>query len=441
MGAARGGVLRVWREALAACMTCPLCRGLLREATAITECLHTFCKECIMEKINDEEVDCCPVCNIDLGIAPEEKLRPDHNVQDIRNKVFPLKMRKVGAPKAPTVTLPVKRKQRSLSSLVVDAPRVAIPTGLTGRRTKTARRTAVSHVNFPGNNGTIKLANKSEGRDHKTEKISAAQSTKMTKIGNKKQNNTDVEATIKLSSEERKDDNIIDKEDLKKPLNSLVDAASRAKFLRSSPKGHAAKEDKIKNSEGEDPKRKDDTEDKVVVTGRKVMPYSNKLKLQEENNGNSSQSASSKDKTTSDYELRKGQQADSQQRLIGSTKTGALHDGITSPIWFSLVPSPDQKEDPKLPQLPTNYLRIKNGNLQASLIQRYIMNKLDLASEAEVEITCNGEAISPSTTLQGLLELWLKSSPAEQVQASLGAQAKEFVMVVGYRRPQRPPSS
>uniref|UniRef100_A0A0E0KIV9 RING-type domain-containing protein n=1 Tax=Oryza punctata TaxID=4537 RepID=A0A0E0KIV9_ORYPU len=430
MGAARGGVRRVRREALVACMTCPLCKGLLREATSITECLHTFCKECIMDKIDDEEVDRCPVCNIDLGCDPEEKLRPDHNVQDIRNKVFPLKVKKVGAPKAPTVTLPVKRKQRSLSSLVVDAPmvvgtpKVAVQTGLTGRRTKTARRTAVSHVNSPGNNGTIKLANKSEGRDHKTEKISAAQSAKMTKTGNKKKNNTDVEAIVQSSSEDRKDDNTIDKEDLKKPLNSLVDTANRTKFFRSGSKGHSAKEDKIKNSEVQGPKRKDDTEDKVVVTGRKVMPCSNKLKLKEENSCNPSQSASSKDKTTSDYELRKGQHVDLQESPIGSTRTGALHDGITRPVWFLLVPSPDQ-----------------DGSLQASMIQRYIMNKLDLASEDEVEITCHGEAVSPSTTLQGLLELWLKSSPAEQVQASLGAQAKEFVMELGYRRPQRPPSS
>ena len=40
MGAARG-LARVLRDALAARMTCPLCRGLLREATAITQCLHT----------------------------------------------------------------------------------------------------------------------------------------------------------------------------------------------------------------------------------------------------------------------------------------------------------------------------------------------------------------------------------------------------------------
>lgn len=35
----------------------------------------TVCRECIMKKINDDEVDCCPVCSIDLGCDPEEKLR------------------------------------------------------------------------------------------------------------------------------------------------------------------------------------------------------------------------------------------------------------------------------------------------------------------------------------------------------------------------------
>lgn len=40
MGVVRG-FARVRREALSACLTCPLCRGLLREATAITQCLHT----------------------------------------------------------------------------------------------------------------------------------------------------------------------------------------------------------------------------------------------------------------------------------------------------------------------------------------------------------------------------------------------------------------
>lgn len=69
--------------------------------------------------------------------------RPDHNLQDVRAKIFPLKRRKVKAPEAvPSVTLPVKRKERSLSSLVVSAPRVSAQTTMTRRRTNAAVRKA-----------------------------------------------------------------------------------------------------------------------------------------------------------------------------------------------------------------------------------------------------------------------------------------------------------
>lgn len=34
-------VVKVKREAIATCMTCPLCNKLLRDATTISECLHT----------------------------------------------------------------------------------------------------------------------------------------------------------------------------------------------------------------------------------------------------------------------------------------------------------------------------------------------------------------------------------------------------------------
>jgi hypothetical protein len=36
-----GDVVRLKRSALAACLTCPLCDRLLRDAATITECLHT----------------------------------------------------------------------------------------------------------------------------------------------------------------------------------------------------------------------------------------------------------------------------------------------------------------------------------------------------------------------------------------------------------------
>ena len=71
--------------------------------------------------------------------------RPDHNLQDLRAKVFPIKGRKVKAPEVVVaVTLPVRRKERSLSSLVVSTPRVSAHATMTGRRTKSVVRKATS---------------------------------------------------------------------------------------------------------------------------------------------------------------------------------------------------------------------------------------------------------------------------------------------------------
>ncbi|KAI4984784.1 hypothetical protein ZWY2020_017414 [Hordeum vulgare] len=69
------GVSRVSRAALTACLTCPLCKGYFREASALADCGHTFCRDCIIKKIDEQGIESCPVCNAALGIAPEEKLR------------------------------------------------------------------------------------------------------------------------------------------------------------------------------------------------------------------------------------------------------------------------------------------------------------------------------------------------------------------------------
>lgn len=64
-------------------------------------------------------------------------------MQDLRAKVFPIKGRKVKAPEVvAAVTLPVRRKERSLSSLVVSTPRVSAHATMTGRRTKAVARKA-----------------------------------------------------------------------------------------------------------------------------------------------------------------------------------------------------------------------------------------------------------------------------------------------------------
>lgn len=71
--------------------------------------------------------------------------RADNNLQDIRAKIFPYRRRKVQAPEVMhSVSLPAKRKERSLSSLVVSTPKVPLQTGLTGKRTKGSARKAAA---------------------------------------------------------------------------------------------------------------------------------------------------------------------------------------------------------------------------------------------------------------------------------------------------------
>lgn len=70
-------------------------------------------------------------------------IRPDHSLQDVRTKIFPFKRRKVNAPEAvPSHTLPARRKERSLSSLVVSTPRVSAQATMTGRRSRAVVRKA-----------------------------------------------------------------------------------------------------------------------------------------------------------------------------------------------------------------------------------------------------------------------------------------------------------
>ncbi|KAL6516142.1 hypothetical protein OROGR_019447 [Orobanche gracilis] len=111
-------VVRVKREAVAPCMTGPLCHKLFRESTTIIECLHTvFCRKCLYKKLSDEEMECCPLCNIELGCVPLEKLRPDHNLQDVRAKVFPYKRIKVKGPEV--VSRYMAGKEKGKISLII----------------------------------------------------------------------------------------------------------------------------------------------------------------------------------------------------------------------------------------------------------------------------------------------------------------------------------
>ncbi|KAL6647599.1 hypothetical protein ACP70R_015036 [Stipagrostis hirtigluma subsp. patula] len=89
-----GALVRVRCSSVAPRVTCGLCGGILRDATTVSECLHSFCRKCIYQKLSDEDIKCCPICSTNLGCAPLEKLRADRVLQRIKSMMFPAKKRK-----------------------------------------------------------------------------------------------------------------------------------------------------------------------------------------------------------------------------------------------------------------------------------------------------------------------------------------------------------
>ncbi|KAF9686890.1 hypothetical protein SADUNF_Sadunf02G0036900 [Salix dunnii] len=471
-------VVKVRREAIAACMTCLLCNKLLRDATTISECLHTFCRKCIYRRISDEGLDSCPICNINLGCVPLEKLRPDHNLQDVRSKIFPYKRRKVEAPEvAEAVALPVtRRKERSLSSLVVSTPKVSTNITTTGRRTKPLPRKAAS---LRGANFSIEKPNNKEhvSVDDSPESTSSPETLK--KINhNTRQNSPCSEPGQPAPNEVENGAEPRDvKSDLWQPLNFLVEVANRTKPFKSSLQANDAKTES-RSVHGNEPQAH-----KTKFKGDR-----DKSKVKEENNTDNVSEGPVEPKR-----LRRVRRKRAAFNNISSpavlNNAVAKQERRSGPVWFSLLASEEQEGDAPLPQIPSSYLRInhpssvtqlvpsrglevavwkvqvgqpvdlsisesvsrdvselviksisfppdgRDGNVPVSFIQKYLMKKLDLISEAEIEIRCMGRPVIPTLLLYNLVDQWLQTVPkTEQVPVSAGFSAKDFVMVLAYAR-------
>ncbi|WCJ43879.1 Polycomb group RING finger protein 1 [Euphorbia peplus] len=438
MMAGGGGVVKVKRDILEACMTCPLCNKLLRDATTISLCLHTFCRKCIYEKLSDEEVDCCPVCDIDLGCLPVEKLRADHNLQDIRAKIFPFKRRKIQAPEViPSISLPAKRKERSLSSLVVSTPKMPIPTTFTGRRSKAGTRKAAALRKF-----SLEETNKQEDSVEDHPMSSSSPGSPNRSIQNKRQGSSvDDPSTVNPIKEESEDDvEIIEgKADLWTPLNCLVEAANRSKSSKLNSQGISLFKSELLStpdtefqlsgtqSRTESPNGR---ATEVYIPKSKHKEHGEDMKAWDEKNGtNLIHTSVKRRRLTSRKRAAMAEELSiSAQALVNAS--GANNNQRECPIWFSLVACEDEKGDASLPQISACYLRIKDGKMPVSFIQKYLVKKLDLNSEAEVEIICQGRPVLPTQQLRNLVDLWFRTaSTSKKVPASVGSSAKDFVML------------
>ncbi|KAL6989478.1 RING-type E3 ubiquitin transferase [Sarracenia purpurea var. burkii] len=213
--------------------------------------------------------------------------------------------------------------------------------------------------------------------------------------------------------------------DLWKPLNCLVEAANRTKSSKFSPQySSTVKLEPVNASDYE-----------IDVPRTKITEHQQKLKVQDDKNKKSSFLGLVKRRR-----LRTVDRKNAAGGLRASTKTmldahGAKQNRKRCPIWFSLVASEDQEGGIPLPQISACYLRIKDGSLPVSFIQKYLVKKLDLTSEAEVEILCRGQPVLPTLQLRSLVDLWLQTaSTSKRVPATVGSSAKDFVMVLSYSR-------
>ncbi|WOL12876.1 hypothetical protein Cni_G21644 [Canna indica] len=103
-----------------------------------------------------------------------------------------------------------------------------------------------------------------------------------------------------------------------------------------------------------------------------------------------------------------------------------------SGVWITLQAMRNQGREPFLPQIPKSFLRIKDGRMTVRLLMKYLVNKLGLEDESEVEMTCRGQLLLPSLTLQHVRDhVWCSRETTALLQDS---RSTEHIMMLHYSR-------
>lgn len=82
------GILEFHHEAVRGHITCSVCKGYLRCACTISECLHSFCKSCLFLVYNRGATK-CPECDVVLGPDPYSVTMYDRTLQELVDKILP----------------------------------------------------------------------------------------------------------------------------------------------------------------------------------------------------------------------------------------------------------------------------------------------------------------------------------------------------------------
>lgn len=105
-------------------------------------------------------------------------------------------------------------------------------------------------------------------------------------------------------------------------------------------------------------------------------------------------------------------------------------------LWFILQVANTQNRDSFLPQIPKAYLRIKDGSMTILMVKKYLASKLGFHNESEIEISCKGQQLLPSVSLQHVRDvIWFSSLKLKQgSEVPAPSFSYQHVMILNYQR-------
>ncbi|XP_068664013.1 E3 ubiquitin protein ligase DRIP2-like isoform X2 [Aristolochia californica] len=334
---------------------------------------------------------------------------PDNNLQELRMKIFPLNKKK-GQETSPAVMTTTRRKERSLSSLVTSTN--PIPKNRCLGRTRTSsRKTAMSRpYKLHSDRDT------GDGVNH-TDQRQSPKHLNAFSIGTKKQQDASSKDGERGSSWDR--------------LAFLAEAADKTDDAKPLLLGLPAL-------------KKEDYEKLTVKNKRKFRrrareSFSPEPKVKIEHSNSSGEGL--RPDVNGDVE------GESSRQLSLPRKPGDRSSEITfrklCPVWFTLLATKNQNGD-SLPQIPNSHIRVKDGTMPLSYINKYLALKLNL-DESEVMITCCGQSLVPTAPLSSVGDIWVQHmvkkgkgkgsrSPYPKLDPPNPDNIQNFVIVLTYDR-------
>ncbi|KAI3891302.1 hypothetical protein MKX03_004727 [Papaver bracteatum] len=370
----------------------------LEELLSLLFCL-AVCKKCIYQKLDEGLTNCCPLCNEYLGSCPKEKLRPDNNLQELKNKIFPSKK----ARDVKSTETPATQRKATLASLPPKTRRTKANVKTTKVSAKNDNLEKIKEKNHPGTTAELETSTKTPVVYNKQRIKSVEESSR---VGKK---STHKHAKAEKLSVPAKTSN--GRDDINGPLLSLPEVCL----------------------DKEEPNKKIPT--RAKRKSRKSIPFKSpglvdlNMKLESEPETETNPKERSQRNTSDVPELQNSRE----QRFGASTSKGLEQEPLTRsyPVWFTLHAC-ENKRGESYPQIPKPYIKINDGNMPVSSVQKYLVQKLNLIHESEVEVMCCGQPLDPIATLNSITQMWVKNTNGHiRIKSS---ETQNFIMVLTYRK-------